>query len=55
MGHVIPLQRTVLQITLHGVHLRHAVADGCAGGEDNAAPSGQFMLPLANMGCCDLA
>ena len=43
VGHVVPLQRAVLQITLHGVHFRHTVADGCAGGKDHAAPAGQLI------------
>ena len=33
---VVP-QRIVLQVLLHGVHFHHGVADGGAGGEDNAA------------------
>ena len=43
VGHVVPLQGAVLQIPLHGVHLRHAVADGCTGRENHAASSGQLI------------
>ena len=43
VGHVVPLQGAVLQIPLHGVHLRHAVADGSTGREDHAASSGQLI------------
>ena len=43
VGHVVPLQGAVLQIPLHGVHLRHAVADWSTGREDHAASSGQLI------------
>ena len=43
MGHVVSSQGAVLQIPLHGVHFRHRITDGRAGGKDHAAPSGQFV------------
>mgnify|MGYP000293737629 CR=1 FL=1 len=42
-GEVIPAQRSVLEILLHGVHLHHAVGDGCAGGKHNASAAGQLV------------
>ena len=40
---VIPAQRSVLEIFLHGVHLHHAVGDGCAGSKHNASAAGQLV------------
>ena len=43
MEKVIPAQRSVLEILLHGVHLHHAVGDGCASGKHNASAAGQLV------------
>ena len=43
MEKVIPAQRSVLEILLHGVHLHHAVGDGCAGSKHNASAAGQLV------------
>ena len=43
MEKVIPAQRSVLEILLHGVHLHHAIGDGSAGGKHNASAAGQLV------------
>ena len=41
------LQRVILEILLHGVHLHHGVGDGRARGEHHAAPAGQLVQVAA--------
>ena len=42
-----PVQFPVLQVTLHGIKLRHAVADRCARCKCNAFPAGDLIQILA--------
>ena len=43
MKQIISLQRVVLEVLLHGIHLHHGVGDGGAGGEHYASAPGQLI------------
>ena len=43
MRESIALERAVLQVTLHGVHLRHAVGDRGPRGKDDALAAGKLI------------
>ena len=43
VGHVAALECAVLQVTLHGVQLGHAVGNWSAGGKDDAPAASQFI------------
>ena len=32
-----------MEVSLHGIHLHHCIADGSAGGKDDASSTGQFI------------
>ena len=43
MNEVVPMERIVLQVFLHRVHLDHRIGDRGAGGKDNASASRQLV------------